>query len=195
MSAAAGVQSRSDRWAPWAVLALTFAALAAGWVLRTSTEGRTRLIEDSASGVSLTVPETWRSATPQEGETLAARDSQDPTTRVAASVIDLGDRKAETVQRGYIFQLGQTLKSFRVIDPPSAVTVGGDAAVRFTYAYVDDPAAQNPESRQYPVVIAGEATLIARGGKLYALTATTGAARLADHADVLERIVQSVHLP
>jgi len=186
---------RSDRWAPWAVLAVTLLALAAGWVLRASVLDRTRELADRASGVSVAVPEDWQTGTPGDGAVLAAHDPRDPHTALTVTVRDLGERDAQLAQQSYLFSLGQTLDGFRVIDPPEPAEVGIDPAVRFTYVYIDDPVRTNPLSRSYPVVVAASGTLIARGGKLYVVTTTTDAAQEQQHAAQLDQIVQSIRLP
>jgi hypothetical protein len=186
---------RSDRWAPWAVLGVTLLALVAGWALRASVLGRTRELADRSSGISVAVPQDWQAGAPEDGPVLAAHDPRDPHTALAIAVRDLGERDAQLAQQTYLFNLGQTLDGFRVIDPPEPAEVGIDPAVRFTYVYIDDPAKANPLSRSYPVVIAASGTLIARGGKLYVVTTTTDAARVEEHAAQLDEIVQSIHLP
>jgi hypothetical protein len=190
-------ESPGDRWAPWAVLALTLIALLAGWGLRAAVENRTRTLDDPATGVSLSVPAGWEVGAATDDVLLSARDPQDPLTQVRVSASDLGDRDVALAQQTYVFQLGQSLDNFRLIDAPENITLGADAGVRFRYAYVADPTANNPLGAGYPVVVAATATLVARGGTLYIITATLDAARLDDARAVerLDGVVNSVALP
>jgi hypothetical protein len=197
LSARDAAEAAGDRWAPWAVAALTLLALLAGWALRASVLAETRTLGDPASGLTLAVPVAWQARTDPGGALLAARDPQSPATGVWIESRELGDLDASLAQRSYPFELGDTLPAFRLVGAPEEVLLDGDRGVRIDYAYLIDPSAGNVLVQDYPVVIAASATLVARAGRLYIVTTTTDAARLdePDHQAELERIVASVRLP
>ncbi len=124
-----------DQVSVFAVILVTFLALALGWGVKTSTENRSRSVE--YDGISASIPMGWLV---QDGVGDVAFTARDPMTgeRYIINFLETdGDSfsflAAQRAQSRLLFA-----ETFRILDE-TPVTVRGVDGYKVTYAYVDDP--------------------------------------------------------
>jgi hypothetical protein len=143
MTAATATQptrSLGDRYAEVSVILLTVVALALGWLLRASVEGRATPFE--AAGIRGEVPQGWLRTTDEAGEVLHVTNPASAgfgTTYVIEVLpVPAGTTEAQVVSV-LTLQRGQNLTAYRVLDQLPA-TVNGRPAHRVNSVYVESDA-------------------------------------------------------
>jgi hypothetical protein len=129
--------SSAHRFADWAVIVITVAAVLVGWLVKNSVQNRS--IPFASSGISAQTPEGWLPTKAQGNEILHVTDplaSGFGTTYTIQNIPVAKDATVEQVVSMLTLQLGQSLNSFRVLEQ-QPVTISGRSAYEIGYVYVE----------------------------------------------------------
>ena len=189
----ASSHARRDRFADWAVIGLVVIALAAGWLIKSSTENATQSI-NSAAG-SFSYPSGWQTS---KALGLSAQDTRTPSGiptafSITSETLDT-DQGLDALSTRQTIRLAQDNDGFSMLNI-NKETIGGDNAVTLNYAYVVVSNAGTAASERLPVVVEATDTLIKRGNTLYVLRFSADSAAYASLADLRAKLLSSVKLP
>ena len=189
----ASSHARRDRFADWAVIVLVVIALAAGWLIKSSTENATQSI-NSADG-SFSYPSGWQTS---KALGLSAQDTRTqsgiPTAfSITSETLDT-DQGLDALSTRQTIRLAQDNDGFSMLNI-NKETLGSDNAVTLNYAYVVVSNAGTAASDRLPVVVEATDTLIKRGNTLYVLRFSADSATYASLADLRAKLLSSVKLP
>jgi hypothetical protein len=127
----------AQRFADWAVIVITVAAVLVGWLIKNSVQNRS--IPFASSGISAKTPEGWLPTKAQGNEILHVTDplaSGFGTTYTIQNIPVAKDATVEQVVSMLTLQRGQSLNSFRVLEQ-QPVTISGRSAYEIGYVYVE----------------------------------------------------------
>ena len=134
---ASKTNSFGERFADWAVVAVTIVALLAGWLFKNSVENRS--VSFTSSGISAQTPQGWLTTSVQGNEILHITDplsSGFGTTYIIENLTIASDATVDQVTSLLILERGQALTAYRVLDQKQ-VTVFGRAAYEISYVYIE----------------------------------------------------------
>lgn len=171
------------------------AALALGWLLRTSIDNRTTVFQDNNTGFSVAYPATWGTsdslkqlmlkvenpATVSAFKTSLTVDRRGLDTQNPPTLPQLVDRRV--AQQG-------TLTGYHLLSSEEA-TVSGLKAMRQEYAYVVQPIDQARRASLPVVVHAIEYVVVAKDSAYY-VTLAVPEADAADAARLMDGIIRTV---
>jgi hypothetical protein len=182
---------RRDRWAEWAVIALVAVALILGLVLREALLSRAVPFAFAGAGVSGRCPAAWVRETGDD-PLLRARD---PAGGEFDTVLELRSRPlaaeaepalvldALALERAGQVTAYQTLGTDQVL-------VGGQTAVRRTFAYVHVD--RNPYLDRLPVVVRGTDLALRDDGRVVVVTLLAGGDDFESHYRYLRAFAEDL---
>jgi hypothetical protein len=145
--------SSSERFAGWAVVLLTLVALAAGWLLKSSVENRSRSFMSGST--SAQAPAGWLVLNPEGNEVLHITDRTSAgfgTTYLIQVEAVPADTQASQVASLITLERGNALTGYRVLNQQE-VSVQGQPAIQIDYVYVES--ADNLNNAILPAVVHG----------------------------------------
>jgi hypothetical protein len=192
MTTASGAvrSSTHERLAEFAAIAAVVIALALGWVLKTSVEGRR--VPFQGEGISAQVPEGWLRAVGQRGEILRVVNpaSAGFPTMYAINVQPTAPETTPAEAASLLtLQRGQQLTAYRLLEQ-SPVTVNGHSAYRIAYAYVEVDA--NVTHADLPVVVQAEDFVFVQDGRSIVVSFRAAAAAYAEEYEWFPPFLASV---
>lgn len=182
---------RADRWSSLAVVLVTIVALALGWALKASAEGRTTVTE--AGGLRIAYPAGWVKTSAEapiilqvEKLVSPARTTltlqRRPVTAEAASPLS-------SVHQALTLERGRTWTAYRVLSVEPSSAVPGRDALEVTFAFVETN--PNPFLTAAPVVMLGQEYLFAVDQSVQVVTVTAAETNLSRAARDLRTFLRS----
>lgn len=129
--------SSNDRFADWAVMLVTAAALLFGLLIKNSVENRSVPFE--VSGISAQTPQGWLMTAAQGNEILHVTDpfsSGFGTTYKIENILTATDATVGEVVSLLTLQRSQALTAFRVLEQKQVIVFGRDA-YEVSYVFVE----------------------------------------------------------
>lgn len=157
-----------ERFADWAVLALTLLALLAGWVFKSGVENRSVSLQ--VSGISAQTPQGWLQVSTSGNEVLHVTNPASSgfgTSYIVQSIpVEAGSALGQAASL-LTLQRGQQLTAYRVLDQ-KPVTVYGQEAYELSYVFVEsDP---NLTHDKFPNIVRGLDYLYLAGDHVVVVT-------------------------
>lgn len=181
--------SLGDRYAEWAVIILTLAALLAGWLFMVSVQSRTLPFE--AGGISAAVPAGWIQSEPGGDVVVQVRQraSAGFQTEYTIAQKPLSAGGLNEAVSLLTLQYGQDLMAYRVLSQQTVI-VSGREAYELKYAYVEaDP---NISHADLPVVVRGVDYIFVNGDTAVIVTYRASESEYARGLAAFLRFIHSI---
>ena len=177
------------------VALVLIAALALGWLLRMSVEGRTTVFQDKATGFTVSYPATWGSTESLKQIMLKV---ENPATESAFKSSLAVDRRGLDTQNPPTLQLlvdrrvaqQGTLTAYHLLSTADA-TVSGLKSMRQEYAYVVQPIDQARRA-SLPVVVHAIEYVVLGKDSAYYITLAVPEDEAAGATQLMDSIIRSV---
>jgi hypothetical protein len=177
-----------------AVILVVAVALAMGWLLLTSVEGRSSTFTSPDAAISLAYPAAWTETKAEDGTLLSIADRYSPGIRPTFKVYVRGssqDQRLVDAATAWTMNRMYALPEFRDLGAEET-TLADRPAIALNYAYVaEPPAGAGPAT--LPIVARARDTIVLLDGK-YVVFSATGNAALNNLDPQFARILASVKL-
>ncbi len=172
--------SGSQKFADWAVTAVTIIALLVGWFYKNSVMNRS--LPFTSAGITVRTPSGWMVTSTQGNEILHVTDPLSTgfgTTYTLETIPVASDATMDQVASMLTLQRGQALTAFRILGQES-VTVYNQKAYEINYVYVESN--PNLTHNEIPNIVMGLDYIFLKGD--HAVVATYWAEEKAFDSDL-----------
>lgn len=178
----------------WAVVLVVAVALVFGWLLKTTTEGRSTAFTSADHRISLSYPAAWTAGRSEDGVLLSVSglysSGMRPSLRIYTRALGPEQRLADAAMAWTMSRMN-ALHDFRDLGS-EATTLAGQSAIVLNYAYIaEPPAGAGPAT--LPVVARGRDTIVLLDNQYVVFSAASDAAQ-GELDPQLARILRSIKL-
>ncbi len=189
----------NDRTTLLLTIALVIVALAAGYGLKQSVEGRVNRAP-AADGVVFAYPDGWRFDTSDAANaTLSARDIVSPSYPTSITLrwvpVQAGEDNVAAFKRAsreLAIAHARELTMYRPTEDPATIPIRGDVGTALSYAFIANGGAL--QSR-IPAVVLGEDRLLRKGDRVYIFSLQAAEANLSQAYASLDTTIAQTILP